>query len=122
MALGISGVQASAVAWRHYGDNENPEGAQIDLLIDRADRVINLCEMRYCEDAYQITAARRAELLHRREIFRSVTGTKRTVHLTMVTSCGVKNGPHCGIVRSEVKLDDLFAPIRDSRMGRIDLN
>lgn len=115
-ALGICGVQTSAAAWRHYGDEENPEGAQIDLLIDRADRVINLCEMRYCENVYSITEARRAELLERRGIFLEVTGTKRTVHLTMVTSCGLKKGANTGIVQSEVTLDDLFVPIRDSRL------
>lgn len=103
-------------AWRHYGDAENPEGAQIDLLIDRADYLINLCEMRYCENAYPITEARRAELLNRRGIFVAFTGTKRTVHLTMVTTCGVKKGPNTGIVQSEVSLDDLFVPIRDSRL------
>ena len=115
-ALGISGVQASAAAWRHYGDAEHPEGAQIDLLIDRADRLINLCEMRYCENAYSITEARCAELLNRRGIFVAVTGTKRTVHLTMVTACGLKKGPNTGIVQSEVTLDDLFAPIQDPRL------
>lgn len=115
-ALGISGVQTSAAAWRHYGDAEHPEGAQIDLLIDRADHLINLCEMRYCENTYSITEARRAELLNRRGIFVAVTGTKRTVHLTMVTACGLKKGPNTGIVQSEVTLDDLFVPVRDPRL------
>lgn len=86
------------------------EEGKIDLLIDWAGHLINLCEMRYCENAYAITEARRAELLNRRVIFIAVTGTKRTVHLTMVTACGLKKGSNTGIVQSEVSLDDLFVP------------
>lgn len=46
----------------------------------------------------------------RRELFKDVTGTKKAVHLTYVTTFGVKRNRHSGVVQSEVTLDDLFRP------------
>lgn len=108
-ALGIAGVRTNVNSWSHTPTPEHPEGAQIDLLIDRADNVINLCEMKYSHGAYDLTPAECEKLLHRRDVFIAVTGTRKSVHLTMVTPNGVADSPQRHEIQSEVTLDDLFA-------------
>ena len=51
-ALGIGSVVTEAYSWRSK-DSEHP--AQIDLLIERADKMINLCEIKYCETEYSLS-------------------------------------------------------------------
>ena len=108
-ALGIAGVRTNVNSWSHAPTPEHPEGAQIDLLIDRADNVINLCEMKYSHGAYDLTPAECEKLLHRRDVFIAVTGTRKSVHLTMVTPNGVADSPQRHEFQSEGTLDDLFA-------------
>lgn len=108
-ALGISGVRTSVNSWTHTPTKEHPEGAQIDLLIDRADNVMNLCEMKYSHGMYDLTPSECERLLHRRDVFVAVTGTRKSVHLTMVTPHGVSESPQRHMIQSVVTLDDLFA-------------
>ena len=107
-ALGIAGVRTNVNSWNHSPTPEHPEGAQIDLLIDRADNVINLCEMKYSHGMYDLTPSECEKLMHRRDVFISVTGTRKSVHLTMVTPNGVSESPQRHFIQSEVTLDDLF--------------
>ena len=107
-ALGISGVLTSAYAWRHEADDTYPWGVQIDLLLERADHVVNVCEFKYTKDEFAISAEYEKTLNRKCETFRAVTGTKDAIHLTLVTTEGVARNSHSGVVQSEVKLDDLF--------------
>ena len=107
-ALGISGVLTSAYAWRHEADDTYPWGVQIDLLLERADHVVNVCEFKYSKDEFAISAEYEKTLNRKCETFRAVTGTKDAIHLTLVTTEGVARNSHSGVVQSEVKLDDLF--------------
>ena len=109
-ALGISGVLTEVYAWRHEPDDVRPWGVQIDLLLDRADRVINVCEMKYVSGEYVIDAETERALVRKCETFGAVTKTKCAVHLTLVTTQGVVRNAHSGVVQSEVTLDDLFRP------------
>ena len=104
--LGIAGVSTKVYAWS--GATVGGKGVQIDLLIDRADNVINLCEMKYSYGKYDLTPAECDKLLRRRDVFISVTGTEKSVHLTMVTPKGVAESPERHILQSEVTLDDFF--------------
>lgn len=115
-ALGIYGVRTSAAAWRHVSTDGDVGGAQVDLLIDRADNVINLCEMKYATSQYELNAKREAELRERRATFLSVTRTSKTVMMTLVSSMGLKRNRFCGAVQTEVRLDDLFMEVRDPRI------
>lgn len=85
------------------------EGAQIDLLIDRRDQTINLCEMKFSLGEFEITKQYDERLRERTEIFRSLTKTRKSLHLTFVTTYGVKKNIYSGNVQSEVTLDDLFS-------------
>lgn len=106
-ALGISGMSTNACSWRKQG-GEN-DGAQIDLLIDRSDRVINICEMKFSEQPYSITKAYADNLRMKMAVFTAATNTRKSLALTMVTTYGVLPGIHSGIVQKEVTMDDLFS-------------
>ena len=105
--LGISGIATTSSSWRKRGDDAN-KGAQIDLVIDRSDRVINLCEMKFSKEPYKLTKDYEEKLRSRMALFREDTKTKKSLVITMVTTYGVIRGIHSGIVQSEVIMDDLF--------------
>ena len=107
-ALGISGVLSNVYSWRKEAD-ETSDGAQIDLLIDRKDQVINLCEMKYSLSEYAIDAEYEQKLRNKKSAFINATNTRKAVHLTMVTTFGIKANAHSGIVQNEITLEDLFS-------------
>lgn len=90
-ALGISGVLSNCCGW--VGCNEAQKG-QIDLVIDRKDHVVNLCEMKFSRGEYAITKKYAQWLSDRRKLFLEVTGTKSALHVTMVTTYGVRLGAY----------------------------
>ena len=106
--LGISGISANASAWRTLG-NQETKGTQIDLVLDRSDRVINLCEMKFSEEPYSISKDYEEKLRNRMAIFRAETKTRKSLVTTMITTYGVLRGIHSGVVQNEISMDDLFA-------------
>lgn len=106
-ALQIGGVKTSVSSWSVRGDDAC-EGCQIDLLLFRADNVVNLCEMKFAGQAYTIDKDEEAKLRHRIACLKETLSAKHTVHLTMITTYGVAQGKHSGIVQKEVVMDDLF--------------
>lgn len=107
-ALGISGVRTAVSSWRHRADGVFPKGAQIDLVIDRRDDIINLCEMKFCRGRFIITKKYDEELATKVQVFKGVTRTRKSVHITMVTAEGVEKNCYWSDIQSEVTLDDLF--------------
>lgn len=102
-ALGISGVYTEASAWRHTG------GAQIDMLLDRADHCINLCEMKFSEAPFNISKKYAGELDRKLQVFREQTGTRKSIFLTMVSSYGtIENEYYLGRVVTQLTMADLF--------------
>ena len=106
-ALGISGVKTEAYSL-YVNQDENRRGAQIDLLIDRRDGVVNLCEMKYTNGKFAITPEEATRIRNRIEVAREVFGKRRTIHLTMITPDGIAKNQNSWDVQSEVTLDDLF--------------
>ena len=105
--LGINGISTSTSSWRTTGDEEK-KGTQVDLVIDRADRVINLCEIKFSEAPYSISKDYEEKLRCRMALFKSATGTRKSLVTTMITTYGVLRGMHSSIVQSEVTMDALF--------------
>ena len=103
--LGISGVLTNTCSWVS-SDKEN--GAQIDLVIERNDRVINLCEIKYAKDAFTIDKKQDENIRHKRAAFKEETKTRKAVHLTMITTHGVKHNQYRGNIQSEIAANDLF--------------
>ena len=112
-ALSIGGVISNVHSWssKPFTDKNGTQwkGAQIDLLIDRADEVINICEIKFASDKYVIDSEYEERLRNRASLFRTVTKTKKSIQHTFITTYGVAPNLHSGIVQSEVIMDDLFA-------------
>ena len=115
-ALGISGIETHASSWRYVPGKSfvrrqglPDKGAQVDLIIERVDRVIHLCEMKFSEGKFAITKEYEEHLRERLEIFRQVTRTKKALVHTFITPEGIAPGMHSAIVHSEVTATDLFA-------------
>lgn len=104
-ALGISGVESAEYSWK---SNAKGGGAQIDLLIDRRDDVINLCEMKCTDSEFVIDRKYREELLHKFTVFTEEAAPKKSVHITMITSNGLKKNEHAEIVQNIIEPDRLF--------------
>jgi hypothetical protein len=109
-ALGISGMATAVSTWHYIPSATDPiqKGAQVDLVIERADRIIHLCEMKFCQKKYSLTREYADKLRDRMWLFQEVTKTTKTVVQTLVTTYGVTNVQNWSIVHSEVTMDDLF--------------
>lgn len=105
-SLGVSGVSYDASAWR---SRKSDPAAQIDLVLDRADGIINLCEMKFCKETYEITKSYDGALRHKVTSFARETRTPKALHLTLVSPHGVKRNKYWGTVQAEITGDDLFS-------------
>lgn len=105
-ALGIQGVYSEESSWK-YNDKSN--GAQIDLLIDRRDHCINICEMKFSENTFEINKSYAGELDNKVKTFRSVTATRKTLFLTLITTFGVKENMYkTSMVTNTIEMEELF--------------
>ncbi|MBP5523904.1 MAG: AAA family ATPase [Bacteroidaceae bacterium] len=111
--LGIGGVATNAYSWtcRPFIDNDGVQwkGGQIDLLLDRADNVINICEMKYGNDAFIIDKDYEEHLRQRASLFVKATGSRKTLQHTFITLYGVRSNSYSGVVSHQITMDDLFA-------------
>ncbi len=108
-ALGISGMATEVSTWRCATDKEKElPGAQVDMIIERADRMIHLCEMKFSQKPYNITADYEKRLRDRMYIFDLKTKNKKPLVHTFVTTFGLGEGKHHSIVHSELTMDNLF--------------
>lgn len=84
-----------------YNSNtiNSTDGVQIDLLIIRDDNVINLCEIKFSGDVYQIDKDEELKLRRRIATLKEHISPKQTIHLTMITTYGITNGKHSDIVQ-----------------------
>lgn len=100
--LGISGVQTAIASWH------NSE-AQVDLLIDRNDQVINLFELKFSEHEFIITKKYSQELRNKLAVFKTYTKTKKAVYLSMLTTYGTKENGYCSeLVQNNLPMNCLF--------------
>ena len=107
--LGISGVLSEESSWKIKTDEEKGiTGAQIDLLIDRRDRVVSLCEMKYSINDFTIDKEYDANLRNKVDSFSKATKCRKTIQLVMVTTYGVRRNKYSGLVGTEITLDELF--------------
>jgi hypothetical protein len=100
--LGISGIDTICSSWRN-------EAAQIDLLIDRSDRCINICEMKFSEKEFVITKSIAENLRKKRmELSRSIK-SRKNIFVTLITSYGVKENEHSrSVMSNQLLMDVLF--------------
>lgn len=108
-ALGIAGVATSVSTWRCPANKDKGlPGAQIDMVMERADRIIHLCEMKFSTGTYTLKKDYLDWFQKRLWLFKEVTGTTKAVVGTFVTTYGLTNPTYSHLVHSEVTMDDLF--------------
>ena len=109
-ALGISGVLTSASGWMHKSlKGSGEKGVQVDLLIDRADNCINLCEIKYSNKEFTIDKACDKDLREKKSLFIEYTHTRKSVFLTLIAPYGVKkNAGYFGTADVVLTMDNLF--------------
>jgi AAA+ ATPase superfamily predicted ATPase len=103
--LGIEVIVNRISSWRSHSADK---GAQIDLLLDRNDGIINLCEMKYSTSVFTIDKGYEQNLRNKRGAFEQETKTRKAVHLTMVTTFGIAENQHKSVIQSEVTMADLL--------------
>ena len=104
-ALGIQGIDSKQYSWKSTTTNE---GAQIDLLIDRNDKTVNLCELKFASSEYIIDKKYDLNLRNKINAFKVETKTKKSIHLTMITPYGIANNTYSGVVQNSLTMDSLF--------------
>ena len=108
--LGISGMLSDEFVWYYKGNRDlGLPGAQIDLVLERRDRVIHLCEMKFSVNEYVIDRTYDQSLRNKMDAFRRETKTRKTLLLTMITTYGVVLNQYSYMAQSQIVLDDLFA-------------
>ena len=106
-ALDILGVSSRQSAFVVKGEGET-EGMQIDLLIDRKDNVLNLCEMKFVAIDFEVDNDYEKKLRHRLQWMMDHMNRRQSLQMTLVTTFGLKYGYHSGIFQQVVTLDKLF--------------
>jgi len=85
------------------------KGIQIDLLIDRNDKVINVFEIKFHDAVFSLTESYAQTLREKLRVFREATQTRKYLMLTMITTYGLKHNAHSlGLVEKVVALEELF--------------
>ena len=107
-ALNILGVSSTHSGWALRGD-EDVEGTQIDLLINRKDNVVNMCEMKFYSELFAVNKAYHAKLVHQQNVLAERLPRKSTIQSVLVTTEGLVYNEYSGIFQNVVTLDDLFA-------------
>ncbi|MCK4764308.1 MAG: AAA family ATPase [Candidatus Aminicenantes bacterium] len=109
-ALDISSISKEIGSWRYISPpGSGGSGTQIDLLIDRADGIINICEIKYYDKKFTIDKSYATKLRHRLETFKEQTGTGKQLFLTMITTYGLTENEYAGeLVAKTVTMKDLF--------------
>ncbi len=108
--LGITSILHEFSSFQFIG-NETYAGLQIDLLIDRADGVINLCEIKFTNGTYKLTSAYKSKLRERVNTFSEITKNRKSIYLTLITTYGLNNqDSHLDVIQNVLTLDDLFKP------------
>ena len=108
-ALQIGGVLTHVSTWHHAPDERCPKGAQIDLVIDRADGVIDVCEMKYTKDEFVPDEKSDTEMRRRLSVFSDVTETRKSVNAVLVTPYGLRRSKYSGRYSNVITFKELFA-------------
>ena len=107
-ALGISGVLSNVYSWQSNKKDAGQRGAQIDMLIDRNDQVIDICEMKFSKSQYAINADDHDSLQNKIARLRSETKTIKAIHVVIVTTLGLSRTDYYDDAQNVITADDLF--------------
>ncbi len=109
-ALGIHGIYSETAIWKSKG-NSSKDAAQIDLVINRRDNCINLCEIKFYENKFTLDKKYAAALQQKKSIFKTETKTRKHLFITLITTVGMQSNEHSlGLIDQQLTLDHLFIP------------
>ena len=106
-ALSIFGTVSRICSW-YLPKTADKNGAQIDLIIDRDDSVIDICEMKYTKQPYEMKYEEEVRIQNRRDRFIAETGTDKAVQLILVSASGVKRNAYSDEFHAIITADALF--------------
>ncbi|NGX62119.1 MAG: hypothetical protein K940chlam9_01613 [Chlamydiae bacterium] len=99
---------ALTTSWRHDG-RLGDEGAQIDLLFDRQDDAVTICEIKYTDKPFQIDKSYYQQIMKKIEVYKKTVKTHKEIFLAFVTSSGLKKSLYSEeYISSVLTLEDLF--------------
>lgn len=107
-SLGISGISTAFYSWRIAANETTKTGAQIDMVIDRADGVINLCEIKFTTEPFIVNAEDETNIETKIARFSNETHTEKAIHLTLISFKGLKKNNYSNIFQNIITLEDLF--------------
>ena len=105
--LGIPAVRSEIWSWEKKGDDAK-KGAQIDIVIDRNDRVISLCEAKFYSHEYELKKSDDEDLKTKVSVFREETKTNKTIQVVLITTYGVKKNKYSNYIGKVIDMDKLF--------------
>ena len=88
--------------------DESTDGTQIDMVIDRKDNVVNMCEMKFYNEEFSVSKTYHAILVHRQKLLSEQLPRRKVIHPTLITTYGLKYNEYSGDFPKVVTLDDLF--------------
>lgn len=106
-AMGIAGVATQCYSWKAKGGMHS-SGAQIDMVLDRSDNIINICEIKFSKGEYTITKDYAMSLNNKVKRFIDDTKTKKSILLTMITTNGVTHNEYWNQIQKEITANELF--------------
>lgn len=105
-ALGISGVSTNCSAWSKREDDQ--QGTQVDLIIERNDNVVNMCEIKFYGNDFNVNKDFYKVIINRKELLSKELSPRAIIHNTLVTTYGLKYNEYSSIFDNVITLDDLF--------------
>lgn len=106
-ALGILGVQSEASPW-HYVSVDKKMGAQIDLLINRSDRIVDICEMKFCVNTYRMDKKADESIRNKIQVVMDTVRGRKAIHPVIVTTYGLAKNEYSSRIQRVITMDDLF--------------
>jgi hypothetical protein len=111
-ALNLQAIRTQFSSFYFKGNSELP-GTQIDLVLERADNVIQLFEIKFYQETFFVTKAYSQELRTKMAVFRNYTGTRKQIFVSMISVFGIGTNEYSnGLISHDLVADDLFAPAR----------
>ncbi|MGN1173652.1 MAG: ATP-binding protein [Muribaculaceae bacterium] len=104
-ALHVDGIYTEFYSWR---SKLSQHASQIDLIIERADNLVNLCEIKYSQSEYSMTKDEEMKIRNRVSDFISETGIRKGILTTFITTYGLRQNTHSGVAQVQVTMDELF--------------
>ena len=104
-ALGISGVKTKSFPWTNP---EQDDSVQIDLVIERDDRITDICEIKCTDRPFSVSGEYDLALIKKRDIFKEKTGTGNALKLVLISSAGIAGTAHTEHISDVITIDDLF--------------